>query len=83
MPSATMDGIGTLYEVTGSGPLLMYAPGGFNPVIEVWSTEDAKLKFSTTTCRRPASASLSSGANAPVRPADRARHLSASRRAGH
>jgi len=43
-----MDGLITRYEVTGSGPpLLMYAPGGFNAVIETWSTQSiyAKIKF--------------------------------------
>ncbi len=39
MPSVTIDGIATRYEVVGSGPpLLMYAPGGFNAVVEAWST---------------------------------------------
>ena len=39
MPSAVIDGIMTRYEVAGSGPpLLMYAPGGFNAVVESWST---------------------------------------------
>jgi len=39
MPSALIDGIMTRYEVAGSGPpLLMYAPGGFNAVVEGWST---------------------------------------------
>jgi pimeloyl-ACP methyl ester carboxylesterase len=39
MPSAIIDGIATRYEVIGSGPpVLMYAPGGFNAVIETWST---------------------------------------------
>ena len=39
MPSVTIDGIATRYEVIGSGPpILMYAPGGFNAVIEAWST---------------------------------------------
>jgi hypothetical protein len=36
--SAIIDGIATRYEVVGSGPpLLMYAPGGFNAVVETWS----------------------------------------------
>jgi pimeloyl-ACP methyl ester carboxylesterase len=40
MPFATIDGIATRYEVLGSGPpLLMYAPGGFNAVVETWSTQ--------------------------------------------
>jgi pimeloyl-ACP methyl ester carboxylesterase len=38
MPTAIIDGIVTRYEVVGSGPrLLMYAPGGFNAVVEAWS----------------------------------------------
>ena len=39
MPSAIIDGIATRYEVAGNGPpLLMYAPGGFNAVVEAWTT---------------------------------------------
>lgn len=39
MAVATIDGITTRYEVLGSGPpLLMYAPGGFNAIVESWST---------------------------------------------
>jgi pimeloyl-ACP methyl ester carboxylesterase len=48
MPSADIDGIATRYEVIGSGPpILMYAPGGFNAVIETWSTQSvyAKIKL--------------------------------------
>jgi pimeloyl-ACP methyl ester carboxylesterase len=48
MPSGVIDGITTRYEVVGSGPpLLMYAPGGFNAVIETWSTQGiyAKIKL--------------------------------------
>jgi pimeloyl-ACP methyl ester carboxylesterase len=48
MPNAVIDGIATRYEVIGSGPpLLMYAPGGFNAVIETWSTQGvyAKIKL--------------------------------------
>ena len=48
MPSAIIDGIATRYEVVGSGPpLLMYAPGGFNAVVETWSTLGvyAKIKL--------------------------------------
>jgi pimeloyl-ACP methyl ester carboxylesterase len=48
MPTALIDGLITRYEVTGSGPpLLMYAPGGFNAVIETWSTQSiyANIKF--------------------------------------
>jgi pimeloyl-ACP methyl ester carboxylesterase len=37
MPTATIDGIETYYEVSGSGPpLLLFSPGGFNAVIENW-----------------------------------------------
>jgi pimeloyl-ACP methyl ester carboxylesterase len=48
MPTATIDGIATRYEVLGSGPpLLMYAPGGFNAVVETWSTQGvyARIKL--------------------------------------
>jgi pimeloyl-ACP methyl ester carboxylesterase len=48
MPTATIDGIATRYEVMGSGrPLLMYAPGGFNATIETWRTQSvyAKIKL--------------------------------------
>lgn len=39
MSTATIDGIVTRYEVTGSGPpLLMYSPGGFDSRLENWST---------------------------------------------
>jgi len=39
MATAIIDGIATRYEVVGSGPpILMYAPGGFNAVVESWST---------------------------------------------
>jgi len=39
MPTTLIDGIATRYEVVGSGPpLLMHAPGGFNAVVEAWST---------------------------------------------
>lgn len=39
MPQVTIDGIVTHYELQGSGaPLLMFAPGGFNAVIENWSS---------------------------------------------
>src|ERR1041385_1474283 len=38
MPTATIDGITTRYEIVGSGPpILMYAPGGFNATLEQWS----------------------------------------------
>jgi pimeloyl-ACP methyl ester carboxylesterase len=48
MPSAAIDGIVTRYDVIGAGPpLLMYAPGGFNAVIETWSAQSvyAKIKL--------------------------------------
>jgi hypothetical protein len=39
MPTAVIDGISTRYEIVGSEPpLLMYASGGFNAVVEAWST---------------------------------------------
>jgi hypothetical protein len=39
MPTVVIDSIATRYEVVGSGPpLLMYAPCGFNAVVEAWST---------------------------------------------
>lgn len=39
MPTATLDGIETRYEILGSGPpLLMHAPGGFDATLEKWST---------------------------------------------
>lgn len=37
MPTVTIDGIATHYEVEGSGPpLLMFSPGGFNSSLENW-----------------------------------------------
>ena len=48
MPSAVIDGIATRYEIVGAGPpLLMYAPGGFNAVVEAWTTlgSYAKIKL--------------------------------------
>jgi pimeloyl-ACP methyl ester carboxylesterase len=42
MPYATLDGIKTNYQVTGSGmPLLMLAPGGFDSSIMRWSASGA------------------------------------------
>lgn len=39
MPTATIDGITTRYEVAGSGPpLLMFSPGGFNATLENWTS---------------------------------------------
>jgi pimeloyl-ACP methyl ester carboxylesterase len=48
MPTASIDGIETRYEVTGSGPpLLMYAPGGFDANLEKWATQGvyARIKL--------------------------------------
>lgn len=48
MATAIIDGITTRYEVMGSGPpLLMYSPGGFDAIIEKWSTQGvyAKIKL--------------------------------------
>jgi pimeloyl-ACP methyl ester carboxylesterase len=40
VPSATIDGIITRYDVIGSGPpLLMMSPGGFDATIEKWRTQ--------------------------------------------
>jgi pimeloyl-ACP methyl ester carboxylesterase len=40
MPTVDIDGITTRYEIVGAGPpILMYAPGGFNAVVENWSTQ--------------------------------------------
>src|SRR5581483_10199396 len=37
MPTATIDGIETHYEVLGDGPpLLLLSPGGFNATIDNW-----------------------------------------------
>lgn len=39
MPTVSIDGITTRYDVTGSGPpLLMYSPGGFDATVEKWSS---------------------------------------------
>jgi pimeloyl-ACP methyl ester carboxylesterase len=48
MPTVSIDGIATHYEVLGSGPpVLMNAPGGFDATIEKWRTQGvyASLKF--------------------------------------
>ena len=48
MSTASIHGIATRYEVLGSGPpLLMYAPGGFNAVVETWSAQSvyARIKL--------------------------------------
>ncbi|MFN2460670.1 MAG: alpha/beta fold hydrolase [Candidatus Velthaea sp.] len=40
MPTVTVEGIATRYEVVGAGPpLLMYAPGGFDATLEKWTTQ--------------------------------------------
>jgi pimeloyl-ACP methyl ester carboxylesterase len=37
MPTVTVDGIATRYEIVGSGPpLLMFSPGGFNATMDNW-----------------------------------------------
>src|SRR5713226_6303970 len=37
---ALIDGLRTRYEVRGDGPpLLLYAPGGFDAIIEKWTTQ--------------------------------------------
>jgi pimeloyl-ACP methyl ester carboxylesterase len=39
MPTATIDGITTRYEVVGAGPpLLMFSPGGFDGKLDNWRT---------------------------------------------
>jgi pimeloyl-ACP methyl ester carboxylesterase len=39
MAFATVDGIRTRYDVTGSGPpLLMFSPGGFNATLDNWTS---------------------------------------------
>ena len=39
MPTVTIDGLRTRYEVVGSGPpLLMFSPGGFDATLDKWST---------------------------------------------
>jgi pimeloyl-ACP methyl ester carboxylesterase len=48
VPSAVLDGITTKYEVLGDGPpILMYAPGGFDAVIDKWRNQGvyARVKF--------------------------------------
>src|SRR4029078_9006319 len=42
MPTATLDGIATYYETHGTGtPILMCAPGGFDPPIDQWRPASA------------------------------------------
>jgi pimeloyl-ACP methyl ester carboxylesterase len=39
MPTATIDGITTRYEISGSGPpLLLFSPGGFNATLDNWTS---------------------------------------------
>jgi pimeloyl-ACP methyl ester carboxylesterase len=46
MPTATIDGITTRYEVMGHGPpLLMYAPAGFDATLDKWSTQGIYSKI--------------------------------------
>ena len=45
MATATIDGITTRYEVTGSGPpLLMYSPAGFDATLDKWATQGVYAK---------------------------------------
>jgi pimeloyl-ACP methyl ester carboxylesterase len=40
VPTATIDGIATRYEMAGSGPpLLMFSPGGFNATLDNWRSQ--------------------------------------------
>src|SRR6185436_5508155 len=42
MPTATLDGIATYYEIHGTGtPILMCAPGGSDATIDKWRTASA------------------------------------------
>ena len=42
MPTTSIDGIATHYEVRGSGPaLLMFSPGGFDATIDAWASRGA------------------------------------------
>ena len=42
MPTVSIDGIATRYEIRGSGPaLLMFSPGGFDATIEAWASRGA------------------------------------------
>src|SRR5215470_13482155 len=48
MPTVTIYGLATRYEVMGSGPaILMYAPAGFDATLDKWSTQGvyAKIKL--------------------------------------
>jgi hypothetical protein len=70
MATAVIDGIATRYEVVGSGPpLLMYAPGGFNAIIENWSTQGvyAKIRLLDHLPKNtPASSSTGASAASPA-----------------
>ena len=67
MATAIIDGITTRYEVQGSGPpLLMYAPGGFNAIVETWSTQGVRQDRSRSSSKKY-TASCSTGANAASR----------------
>ena len=45
MAAAVIDGISTRYEVVGSGPpLLMFSPGGFDGILEKWTTTGVYAK---------------------------------------
>ncbi|MDE2448880.1 MAG: alpha/beta hydrolase [Gammaproteobacteria bacterium] len=42
MPTVSIDGIPTRYEIRGSGPpLLMFSPGGFDATIDAWTSRGA------------------------------------------
>ena len=76
MPTVVIDGIATRYEVIGSGPpLLMYAPGGFNAVVEAWSTLGiyARNKAARSSAGSISPASCSTAANAANRAAGSSR----------
>jgi pimeloyl-ACP methyl ester carboxylesterase len=48
MPTASIDGITTRYEVVGSGPpLLMYSPAGFDATLDKWTSQGvyARIKI--------------------------------------
>ena len=45
MPTADINGIATRYEVLGSGPpVLMFSPGGFDGILEKWTTTGTYAK---------------------------------------
>jgi pimeloyl-ACP methyl ester carboxylesterase len=48
MPTTTIDGISTRYEIQGSGPpILMYSPAGFDATLDKWATQGvyARIKL--------------------------------------